>query len=102
MVRTKPYNHARILYGSYGTGKSHFFTVLSQILGKTFTDGVAYSTFVARVREYDDALANDIESYINTAERKPLLIVPIVFDFEDFDRCIYFLLRKSWMRWDIK
>lgn len=94
MVRVKSFNHARILYGSYGTGKSHFLTVLSQILGKTFVDGVAYSTFVSRVRQYDDALANDIESYVNNAERKPLLIVPIVFDFEDFDRCIYFSLKK--------
>ena len=95
MVRAKPFNHARILYGSYGTGKSHFLTILSQILGKSFVDGVAYSTFVARIREYDDALANDIEAYINTVERKPLLIVPIVFDFEDFDRCIYFSLKKK-------
>jgi len=95
MVRTKPLNHARILYGSYGTGKSHFLTVLSQILGKSFVNGVAFSTFVARIREYDDALANDIEDYIKTVERKPLLIVPIVFDFEDFNRCIYFSLKKK-------
>ena len=95
IARAKPFSHARILYGSYGTGKSHFLTVLSQILGKTFVDGVAYSTFIARVREYDDALANDIESYINATERKPLLIVPIVFDFDNFDRCIYFSLKKK-------
>lgn len=95
MARTKSFNHARILYGSYGTGKSHFLTVLSQLLSKAFTDGVAYSTFLSRVKEYDDGLANDIEAYIRTADRKPLLIVPIVFDFEDFDRCIYFSLKKK-------
>ena len=32
MVRAKSYNHARILYGSYGTGKSHLLTVLSQLI----------------------------------------------------------------------
>jgi hypothetical protein len=95
MSRAKSFNHARILYGSYGTGKSHFMTVLSQLLSKTFTEGVAYSTFSARVREYDVGLANDIEAYMRAEDRKPLLIVPIVFDFEDFDRCIYFSLKKK-------
>lgn len=95
MVRVKPFNHARILYGSYGTGKSHLLTVLSQLLEKTYTDGIAYHTFLERIREFDDSLANDIDSYIMDSSRKPLLVVPIVFDFEDFDRCIYFSLKKK-------
>ena len=95
ITRAHPYNHARILYGSYGTGKSHFLTVLAQILEKSFTTGVAFSTFLSRVKEYDDALAYDIKSFAETVDRKPMLVVPIVFDFDDFDRCIYFSLKKK-------
>ena len=29
ITRINPLHHARMLYGSYGTGKSHFLTVLS-------------------------------------------------------------------------
>lgn len=94
-VRANSYNHARILYGSYGTGKSHLLTVLSQIIGKSHVDGVAYQTFIERIRSLDRSLANDIDSFINDDSRKPLLVVPIVFDFEDFDRCIYFSLKKK-------
>ena len=88
-------NHARILYGSYGTGKSHFLTVLTMLLGKLHSNGVAFNTFIQRVAEYDPALASDIKSFIINKDRKPLLVVPIVFDFEDFDRCIYFSLKKK-------
>lgn len=95
LVRANSYNHARILYGSYGTGKSHLLTVLSQIIGKNYVDGVAYHTFIERIRNLDSSLASDIDSYINDDSRKPLLVVPIVFDFEDFDRCIYFSLKKK-------
>lgn len=96
ILRLNANNHSRIIYGSYGTGKSHFLTVLGQILGKTFTEGVAYSTFLTRVKEFDFDLSNDIENYISDTNRKPFLIVPIVFDFDDFDRCIYFSLKKEW------
>lgn len=95
MTREKPEHHARIMYGSYGTGKSHLLTVLGQLLGKQFMDGVAYNTFLQRLRNYDPELAADIESYKNTPSRKPALVVPIVYDFEDFDRCIFFSLRKK-------
>ena len=93
--RTKPAHHARMLYGSYGTGKSHFLTVLSLLLSKSFTKGVAFGTFLDRIKGYDPLLAADIESFITDTTRKPFLVVPIVFDFEDFDRCIYFSLKKK-------
>lgn len=95
ITRLNPNNHARILYGSYGTGKSHFLTVLGQILSKTFTDGIAFATFLDRINEYDPALAHDIELYVHDVIRKPLLVIPIVFDFDDFDRCIYFSIKKK-------
>lgn len=95
MTRNSPDNHARILYGSYGTGKSHFLTVLAQILEKDFVTGIAFTTFLDRIRAYDSALAHDIASFTSDNSRKPFLVVPIVFDFDDFDRCIYFSLKKK-------
>lgn len=95
ITRSKPLHHARILYGSYGTGKSHFLTVLSMLVGKVFTDGIAYKTFLSRVATFDDRLAQDIDSFVNDPSRKPYLVVPVVFDFDDFDRCLYFSLKKK-------
>ena len=95
ITRSAPAHHARILYGSYGTGKSHFLTVLSLLLSKTYTDGVAYSSFIEKIQQYDANLAADIDKYVTDNKKKPFLIVPIVFDFEDFDRCIYFSLNKK-------
>lgn len=93
--RQSPEHHARILYGSYGTGKSHFLTVLSLILSKTYTDGFAFETFIDRLSRFNPELAADIVSFVQNKDRKPFLVVPIVFDFEDFDRCIYFSLKRK-------
>lgn len=46
ITKERPSHHARMLYGSYGTGKSHFLTVLSMLLGKIHTDGIAYKSFL--------------------------------------------------------
>ena len=92
---TEPSHHARMLCGSYGTGKSHFLTVLSLLLSKSFTTSSAYELLLTRIRQYDEALCNDIEKYINDNTRKPFLVVPIVFDFDDFERCIYFSLKRK-------
>ena len=62
IIKSKPQHHARILYGSYGTGKSHFLTVLSILLSKSFSKSRATELFLSRVREYDELLANDIEN----------------------------------------
>ena len=102
MIRETPINHSRILYGSYGTGKSHFLTMLSQLLGKTQLDGDGYPIFLKRVSDYDSALSNDIQNFVADRNRKPFLIVPIVFDFDDFERCIYFSLQRALERAQIK
>ena len=93
--RAKSTHHARLLTGSYGTGKSHFLTVLSLLLSKTFTNGVAYQTFLERINSYDTSLAADIDAFVRDSSRRPFLVVPIVFDFEDFERCIYFSLKRK-------
>lgn len=95
ITRQRSENHSRILYGSYGTGKSHFLTVLSLILSKSHTDGFAFETFIDRLTRYDAGLSADISTYVQDTNRKPFLVIPIVFDFEDFDRCIYFSLKKK-------
>lgn len=95
ITREKPQQHSRILYGSYGTGKSHFLTVLYLLLSKQHLDGKGYKTFIRRVGEYDSRLAGDIDAFVTNMARKPYLLVPIVFDFDDFDRCIYYSLRKK-------
>jgi len=94
ITRDSSNHHARILYGSYGTGKSHFLAILSLLLGKQYVDGVAYDTFYKRIHSYDAYLANDIDEYIHTSRKKPYLVVPITFDFENFERSIYFSLRR--------
>ena len=95
ITRQNPHHHSRILYGSYGTGKSHFLTVLSLLLSKTYTNGVAFGLFIDRLARLDKGLAADITAFVNDEEKKPFLVVPIVFDFDDFNRCIYYSLKKK-------
>lgn len=95
ITREKPANHARILYGSYGTGKSHFLTVLTMLIGKLHCKSEAFNTFTSHVKEFDPELESDIKSFIRNEQRKPFLVVPIVFDYEDFEKCIYFSLKKK-------
>ena len=88
-------NHSRILYGSYGTGKSHFLTVLSMLLSKSNSGSIAFDAFVSKIKDYDEKLASDIVYFNNDNSQKPFLVVPIVFEFDDFDRCIYFSLKQK-------
>lgn len=85
--------HSRILYGSYGTGKSHLLTVLSDLLGHINTDGKGIKEFLKAISKYDKKLANEIKTFIEN--EKPYLIVPIYSNFDEFDKCITFSLKKE-------
>lgn len=85
--------HSRILYGSYGTGKSHLLTVLSDLLGHVNTDGKGIVDFLKAISKYDKELASEIKRYVK--EEKPYLVVPIYANFGDFDKCIIYSLKKE-------
>lgn len=85
--------HSRILYGSYGTGKSHLLTVLSDLLGHVNTDGKGIVEFLKAISKYDKELASEIKRFVK--EEQPYLVVPIYANFGDFDKCITYSLKKE-------
>lgn len=85
--------HSRILYGSYGTGKSHLLTVLSDLLGHVNTNGKGIVEFFKTISKYDKELESEIKRYIKN--EKPYLVVPIYANFGDFDKCITYSLKKE-------
>ncbi len=85
--------HSRILYGSYGTGKSHLLTVLASVLGHINTDGDGFDKFVEAISRYNPELAEFVVNY-NTAN-KPYLVVPVYSDFDSFEQCISYSLKKE-------
>ena len=56
--------HSRILYGSYGTGKSHLLTVLSDLLGHLNTNGNGLIEFLKAISKYDKELAKEIKRFV--------------------------------------
>lgn len=93
MIRGNSDIHSRILYGSYGTGKSHLLTVLSAILGHINTKGKSFQNFTKLISKYDEELASDIKQFAK--DKKPFLVVPIYSDYDDFGKCITFSLKKE-------
>lgn len=85
--------HSRILYGSYGTGKSHLLTVLCALLGYVNINSEGFKTFVLAIRKYDEELANYIKKF--SEKNKPYLVVPVYSDYHDFDKCITFSLKRE-------
>lgn len=85
--------HSRILYGSYGTGKSHLLTVMSAVLGHINIQGEGFNNFTRLIANYDNELAADIKKFAK--EEKPFLVVPVYSDYDDFGKCISFSLKKE-------
>ena len=56
--------HSRILYGSYGTGKSHLLTVLCALLGHINTQGEAFKLFIEALKKYDEDFAKFVVGFI--------------------------------------
>lgn len=93
IIRGNTENHSRILYGSYGTGKSHLLTVFSAILGQINTNGKGYESFLKLICKYDKELGTDIQKFVQ--EEQPYMIVPVYSDYADFGKCITFSLKKE-------
>lgn len=93
IIQDKAGVHSRILYGSYGTGKSHLLTVLCALLGHINTNGDAFDLFIEAITKYDDDFAEFIKEFAKNA--KPYLVVPVYSDFSDFDKCISYSMKKE-------
>lgn len=93
IIQDKAGVHSRILYGSYGTGKSHLLTVLCALLGHINTNGDAFDLFIESITKYDDDFADFIKEFAKNA--KPYLVVPVYSDFSDFDKCISYSMKKE-------
>lgn len=93
IIQDKTGVHSRILYGSYGTGKSHLLTVLCAILGHINTDGEAFKLFIESIKKYDEDFGKFIVGF--ASDNKPYLVVPVYSDFTDFDKCISYSLKKE-------
>lgn len=55
--------HSRILYGSYGTGKSHLLTVLTDLLGHVNTNGKGIKDFLKSISKYDQKKNNHTQLF---------------------------------------
>lgn len=93
IIRGNSETHSRILYGSYGTGKSHLLTVMSAVLGHINTKGNGFRHLTSLLSKYDNALAEDIKTF--SVESKPFFVVPVYSDYDDFGKCVSFSLKKE-------
>lgn len=93
IIRGNADTHSRILYGSYGTGKSHLLTVMSAVLGHINTNGEGFNSFSRLISNYDKDLSADICAFAE--EEKPYMVVPVYADYDDFGKCITFSLKKE-------
>ena len=93
IIRRNADTHSRILYGSYGTGKSHLLTVMSAVLGHINIDGKGFQSFTQLIAKYDSELSTDICTFAK--EELPYMIVPVYADYDDFGKCITFSLKKE-------
>lgn len=93
IIKGSSNTRARILYGSYGTGKSHLLTVLGAILGHINTSREEFTQFTKMIGKYDPELASDLVRF--SKEKQAYLVVPVYTDYPDFSNCIAYSLKKE-------
>ena len=93
IIEGRSSTHSRILYGSYGTGKSHLLTVLGAILGQINTNRNEFKQFTRMIDKFDSDLASDLRKFAK--ENQAFLVVPIYTDYQDFSSCIAYSLKKE-------
>lgn len=93
IIKGRSTTHARILYGSYGTGKSHLLTVFGAILGHINTSKEEFKQLTKMIDKYAPELASDLKQFAN--EKQAFLVVPIYTDYPDFNNCISYSLKKE-------
>ncbi len=82
-----------LVYGSYGTGKSHLMTVLGQLLQQSYPNSEVLSIFFENVSKVDNSFNDMVKKFYSND--KPYLLVPVSSNFDDFNRCIYKSLKKT-------
>ena len=93
IIKGRASTHSRILYGSYGTGKSHLLTVLGAILGHINTNKDEFKQFTRMIDKYDSEFASDLREFAK--QKQAFLVVPIYTDYPDFSNCIAYSLKKE-------
>lgn len=92
--------HSRILYGSYGTGKSHLLTIVSAILSKINVNSEEFDYFLKLIGKFDSELEQVVREFVEA--EKPYLVVPVQGVFSDFGKSISYSLKKCLEQNNIK
>lgn len=82
-----------LIYGSYGTGKSHLLTVLGQLLHQDFKNSKVLKSFLANSSNINENFSSMVKKFYSN--NKPYLLIPVNSNFDDFNRCIYKSLIKT-------
>lgn len=82
-----------LIYGSYGTGKSHLLTVLGQLLHQDFKNSKVLKSFLANSSNINENFSSMVKKFYSN--NKPYLLVSVNSNFDDFNRCIYKSLIKT-------
>lgn len=82
---------SKLIYGPYGSGKSHLITIVASIIGKICSAN-NYEIFIEKVHRIDKNLAESFSNFLRNSS--PFFIVPIDGSFSDFHECIGYSLTR--------
>lgn len=83
IIRGNSDTHSRILYGSYGTGKSHLLTVMSAILGHINTNGKKHLAIAEELRG-DIEVERDYSPYMAVVSANEKYLNNIIYEAEQY------------------